>query len=421
MIFVPATYFSLLGLYSYRKQGFSIATFMVLMYAFTAIINIPLYYFPDCIYTDDLYRIPLHWLPTLVYCLVPTLVIYPFYRFDSSKKRELTCPNERLFTILAYIFIGTLLFMLIFYASDILFRLRSGADIGDLRGDALLLSQSAQATSTGVVRLLSNICNSISSMSTIAMVLFYYSICFLKRSKAFNILLLISSLSGIIIGIHSIDRSITFYWLLKFILIYLFFLPYINAKIKKKIFAFLLIFFSLGLVYIVMVTVSRFGENTDQSLLYYFGQNYLYFCWLWDRYIPVTHNYGMLCPILSHFFIDWGCPVDAVPFGVYVQDITGDFVNVFYTFMGTITLYLGKEWILPLSILFFVLASYFVNTKDRLSIFDLIICCLWAFIPLCSIFVYMISEYVYALGFMFIFLYCLLAKHISRHETHSAV
>lgn len=410
MLFVPAIYFTILLIVILHKQGLSIAAYIIAMYAFTSAMAIFLYQIPDNGFTENFCGLHINPLPTLVYCAMPTLIILPFIHYNPQNIRNITCVNERLFNFLCYIFIGCFFFMLLFYAKDLIFRISMGSDIGELRGDQDVLAQGAQANATGLVRFISNICNSISSTSSVALLLFYYSICFLKRSKLFNALLFISSLSNILLGIIGIDRSMTIYWMLKFVLIYVMFRPYMAARTRKAIAVVSGVLFGLGLSYILLLTFSRFESRAYQSLLYYSGQSFLYFCWFWENYTPPVHNYGFLCPIISHFFIDWGYPVDAVPFGKFVEDKIGYFVNFFYSFMGSILFYLGKNWILPLSLFYYFITRIFTRTREQIDLFDSIIWFLFASVPLCGIFVYMLSEYINALGFVFILVYCLWAR-----------
>jgi hypothetical protein len=83
---------------------------------------------------------------------------------------------------------------------------------------------------------------------------------------------------------------------------------------------------------------------------------------------------------------------------------------VFYTFMGSIMLYLGKSWIVPLSIVFIILTLLFIRKDNKITLYDLIFVFLWAQIPYCGVILYLYTEYVYAMGFMFVLLYCIWAR-----------
>lgn len=405
MLYLPFIYYSLLLLYILRKQGLSIAACMVGVYMVTSFLSIFLYHF-----TDSFEEFTISVAPAIMYCIVPTLVIWPFYRFNSNIKREISCTNTRVFDILSYIVIGCFLFSVLFYASDLLYLRNVGLDIGSLRGDEDYLARGSQSQSSGILRMISSICNAIGSMSSISLILCFYSICFMKRKAWFNALLFLSSMSCIIVGIVSIDRSIIFYWIIRLIFIFVMFIPYFSKQTRR-----IITISSLGIlgivgIYLIVLTLSRFGSESINSILYYFGQNYLYFCWYWDNYVPPVTNYGFFCPIISHFFLDWGYPVDAVPFGLLVSDSVGYFVNVFYTFMGSIMLYLGKSWIVPLSMVFIILTLLFIRKDNKITLYDLIFVFLWAQIPYCGVILYLYTEYVYAMGFMFVLLYCIWAR-----------
>lgn len=402
LTYFTATYFFLLLIYYYKKNGFDIACCIVGVYLFTSICSIFLLQTAPN-FSDKEPTI----IPTIVYCSMITLVSLPFYKFNSNRTRELKRINIKAFDSLSWIFISSFIFCVVLFKDDIMFRLMLGEQIGTLRGDNIA---TAQAKLFGPLRLISTFAVSICTMSSVCIILFFYSVSFLKKSKYFNILLLISSTGCMVSGIIGIDRSIMFYWTINFFFIYILFKQYLSKTVKKFITLFgALVLYGVG-VYMVTMTMSRFGDRSVESLIEYMGQNYLYFCWFWDNYEAPVMNFGIFIPLLSHFFIDWGYPVSAVPFGWFVESKVGYFVNYFYTFMGTIMLYLGQWAVIPFCIIYSLIAKSAMVRKKYVGVQNLIIIFILALVPYDGVILYTLVDYAKSFGIIILLTYCIMLR-----------
>lgn len=386
LVFVPAIYFFILFLYVYNRNGFDIGCCIIGIYLFTGICSIFVYQNDPEYCTKDPTLIP-----TIIYCSMITLVSWPFIQFNSNRPRRIQKLNITAFKILSWCFIVSFFFSLVLFKNDLIVRLKMGDNIGTLRGTDI---GTAQAKLGSILRFVSTIAVSICSVSSVAVILFFHSVTFLKNSWIFNSLLLLSSTGCIIAGILNIDRSITFYWIINFIFIFVLYRQYLSKHTKKVIYIFGAFALWLMGAYLVMMTFSRFGDNALDSVLSYMGQNYLNFCWFWDNYNPPVINWGILCPVISHFFIDWGYPVDASTFGFFVSDQVGYFVNLFYTFMGTIMLYLGQWAVVPFCILFTVIARKVIPLKSTLGIQNLVYIFILAIVPYDGVILYLLVDFV---------------------------
>lgn len=398
LTYFTAIYFFLLLAFYYNKNGFDIACCIISIYLFTSIGAIFLFE-NDVTFSNKEPSI----VPTLIYCSMITLVSWPFYKFNSNKVRSLQKLNIKVFNILSWIFILSFVFSFVLFFNDIIYRIKLGDQIGALRGENV---ETAQAGLSGPLRLISTFAVAMCSMSSICIILFFYSVSFLKKSKKFNALLLTSSAGCIIAGIIGIDRSIMFYWVINFIFIYVLFKQYLSAKIKRIVSVFGIIALCGIGIYMVTMTVSRFGDGALDSVYFYMGQNYLYFCWFWDNYEAPVMNFGIFLPVLSHFFIDWGYPVSAVPFGYFVQNHVGYFVNYFYTFMGSIMLYLGQWAVLPYCIIYSIIAKAMISIKKSIGLQNLIILYILALVPYDGVILYTLVDYVKAFGIIIVFIFC---------------
>ena len=352
-------------------------------------------------------------IPTVVYCSMITLVTYPFYKFNSNERRKLPKVNEKYFNILSWLMIIGFIFAVALFKDDIVLRLSMGDEIGQLRGQGSKDLGSAQQNLSGPIRLISSVFMTIISMSAVSFLLFFYSLSFLHKKFYFNILLFLSSMGCMVASIVGVDRSVFFYWIIDFMFIYVLFKPYMSAKVRRITLIFGSVMLCAACSYLLLLTLSRFGDNALGSVADYMGQSYLNFCWFWDNYDAPVTNFGLFFPILTHFFgIDWGAPVGAVSFGWYVETKVGYFVNLFYTFMGTIMLYLGQWAVIPYCIGFTCIANYVLNKNPYFGIQTFIRVFIFAIVPFCGVILYLYVDYIRALGALVMLFFCYkLDKH----------
>lgn len=356
MAYITFTYFLILFLYIIYKHGLDISACIIGVYTVSSFVSIILLrngFFEDA-YSPTL-------LPSLVYCTMITLVVLPFYNFNSNHRRPFYKMNSKIFNLMSWMFIVGFVFSLILFWKDIVLRISLGAAIGELRGVEL---ETAQASLSGGMRLISNILNTINSLSSISIILFFYSLAFLKRHWLFNLTLFISSLGCIIAGIIGIDRSIAMYWVMNLVFIFILMKPYLSIRLRRISIVLIVVVLAVVIAYLVMMTMSRYRSDAIESVLSYMGQSYLNFCWFWDNWDAPNFNMGFFTPILSHFVIDWGYPTPAVLYGNWLEMRTGVFVNVFYTFMGTVMIYIGKYCVIPFCILYTAIVSRKINKKS---------------------------------------------------------
>lgn len=408
LVYVTFAYFLLAFIYIVKRRGVDVSTCIMGIYMVTSFFNI-LAFKTDVEYMSKVPTL----IPTIVYCSMITLVTYPFYKFNSNKVRDIGQVNIRAFNILSWTFIIAFLFAIILFKDDIIVRLAMGDEIGSLRGEANGDLGTAQANLTGPARALSSLFMTILSMSSVSFILFFYSIIFLNKKWYFNLLLFLSSLGCVVTSIIGIDRSVTFYWIIDFIFIYVLMRPYMTAKIRRLSTIMSSVVISLGAAYLIMVTMSRFGDDSSSSLINYLGQNYLNFCWFWDNYDAPIMNFGMFFPITSHFFnINWGAPVGAVNFGWFVESKVGYFVNLFYTFMGTVMLYLGQWAVIPFCLIYFKIADTLIN-NEKGGVQSLIRLFIFAIVPYCGVILYLYVDYIRYMAFFILLLFC---HYMDKHK-----
>lgn len=402
MTYFVLFYFLSAFIYIVRKRGVDISACIMGIYLFTAICSVYL------INSDSDYaNMSPGFIPSVIYCSMITLVVRPFYLFNSNQKRELPIVNNTVFNVLSWSLIVGFVFSIILFKDDILIRLAFGQEIGQLRGESGSDLGTAQATLSGPFRALSSLFMVILSLSPISFILFFYSVTYLKKKWYFNALLFLSSLGCLIASIIGIDRSIFFYWIIDFIFIFILCRPYLSRKVKRTTIIIGSILLSVAFAYLLMMTLSRFEDRALESFFDYMGQNYLNFCWFWDNYETPIYNWGILCPVSSHFFeIDWGAPVYAVSYGHFVEAKVGYFVNLFYTFMGTIMLYLGQWAVIPFCVLFSIITNNQLNKRKQFGVQSFIRVFIFAVVPYCGVILYLYVDYITMMASLFMLVFC---------------
>lgn len=404
MAYLTFLYFLCVFIYIIRKRGVDISACIIGAYMVSAFLSI--YLLKNSIDYSD--KNP-SFLPSIIYCSMITLVTIPFYRFDSTRVRDFPKVNIRVFNFLSWVLIFGFIFSVFLFKDDILLRLAFGQDIGTLRGQAGRDLGTAQASLSGPFRALSSLFMTILSLSPVSFILFFYSVTFLRKKLFFNILLFLSSFGCLISSIIGIDRSVFFYWTIDFIFIYVLFRPYLSKKIKKYTAIIGMCMLSLVATYLIIMTLSRFEDRAAESFFDYFGQSYLNFCWFWDNYETPLLNWGILCPITTHFFdIDWGAPVGAVSFGLFVETKVGYFVNLFYTFMGSVMLYLGQWAVIPFCFVFYKISNSLLNKHSCFGVQTFIRIFILAVVPYCGVILYLYVDYIRFMAALIMLLFCYL-------------
>lgn len=402
MIAIPFIYFTGYFVYIYKKNGLDVAAYMAFLYALTGFFSIILSN------TNLEYAArEVTFVPTFLYCILITSCISPFVSLRLNKKifNEYNI-NMKIFDFLSYFYIVSFLFSLILFWDDMVFRL-TFADFKEMRGADDFFMQTAQAKLSGPLRILSSIFGIFNSMSWIVLLLFFYSICFLQKQIWFNSLLLLSSTSCIILGIIGIDRSIVFYWLLLLGFSFILFYKYIPEKKKKWIFISFSILVGLLLLYFIAVTMSRFGddgsdkEGAFDSIIEYAGQNFINFCWFWDRLNLPNVDLSGLFPAINHFFI--GDP-SVVEYGKKLELKLGFFINYFYTFLGSWMIYVGQLGTLILVIVYSISARKLLRCKQYVSLGTFMRIFIIGIVPACGVILYKYTSYMVTTSALLLFI-----------------
>lgn len=301
-LYIPFIVFLISFIIVYKRNGFDLASCILLAYTATSLVSIVLAG-SGMQYDADL----LSPLPVVLHCVFTLALTFPFILFNSNKKRDFPLiRNVKLFESVCTVFI-VLFFIEVLATFPILIsRLTaSDAELAAIRAEAYQGEVLMDLTMGFLPHSVETILNILSVGSPIMLVFFFYSICFLKKSNSFNILLLLSSMSALIYSIITVDRSKLFFWVLLFLMAFFLYKPYLPKKQKRFVFGIMTPIVVFFIIYFVGVTVARFGDSdmgSEGSLLSYAGQPLFNLCFLWDVLPGTSINLKGVFPLTYYFF-----------------------------------------------------------------------------------------------------------------------
>lgn len=413
MLYFPLAFFLFLFFIIRKRNGFDVSACITLMYLTTAFFGAILGSYDYEFKYGNYSKVEIGLLPTLFYCIAIGSCIYPFYRYNSNKSRELKkIKNTLFFDIIVYVYIGTFVVLLLIFWQDILFRIAFG-DMDTLRQmqyEGQL--PNALDRGNGLVRVIGGLLTVIGDGAYFMIPFFFYSICKLNKSGFYNFMLLLSSISPVLLGFINIDRSKTAFWILLFILSLVIFRPYIVTK-KQKRFLRTMILSVVGLLffYLAVVTISRFGERdegTTGGLLCYIGQPFINFCSVWDN-IPYDHFFTTRIFPISSYFLSGGTGTDEIVDLVESTLLTtGVHINVFFSYLGMLLVDTGHFGVLFISVFIYIVTFKVLEIfrpKKEQSLASIIAIFALATILQCGIVTYFYTTVGRALSFCFFIWY----------------
>lgn len=414
MLYIPFLYFTCLLIYVIKKYGVKISACMIGSYALSSFFSIILYISNYNYFLVDFGKIEITVIPTIIYCFLLTLSIYPFIKMDSLTKISIQpIKNKKLFSLLTGIFFMAFLLLIVLFGKQFVFNLMFG-DLGELRTEALSSGQSVTDNLSGISRIISTPVMIIGHVAYFAIPLFFYNLCFNPDKKIINIILLLSSLSPVFLGVLNVDRSKTFYWVLLFIMCFFWFRKYIVEK-NQRVFLKRIGFIVLGvlLLYFISVSISRFGERdsgAEGGFVIYAGQSFLNFVNLWDNYNNPDFTLSRVFPFFNYFF---GNNIQVGEWNDIAYLKSGMHINIFFTYLGMFLVDLGKLSVFVAVFVVNRIASCLVRRQSNRSITflsDVLIIFAVATIVQCGVISYFYSGIDRFIGLLFILLFCFIFK-----------
>lgn len=213
-------------------------------------------------------------------------------------------------------------------------------DMGQLRKDHYLYDEGGGGWLSNLPPGPKQICvmlNIVFGVPWILQFLAFYSLTIQRLSKKYTMLLFVGTFSGLISNILAAGRSGFIFWAISLGACYLFFIPFMRSKEKKKIRLLFVIMGGLFLIYLVGVTISRFGDSSggsQDSLISYGGQSFINFAYFWDTFtcpIPTLQNVLPLTYYMAGSVVGSANEIQEI-----LSMSTGEALGVFYTYIGQI-------------------------------------------------------------------------------------
>lgn len=401
MIYIPFLYFSFLFIFMLLKQkSFNLGSFIVLIYIISSFFSILIKKYDLLNYNFPVIKLE----PTFLYCFLLTISILPFYKYRSEKIKFVTLNNNKLFIIICWTLICLTFISLSISLPEI--TKTFSYDFANIRNE--FYRDRDVFVEFSNMPWYQYIINFAPSFSAILLLFFFYSIVYMNNKKIFNILLILSSLVLPLNTLITASRTQTIYWIITFIALYICFKPQMNPKIKKYIRRLFLVIGSMAFIYIMAVTVSRFGERsvgTSGSFINYAGQSFPQFCNLYNKYTFNEITIDRVFPITSKFILK--NEFTNAGFRIQEELRIGAPTAVFFTFLGDAMLDFGKFGMIIYTFVYFLISNRFLKrrTNSITTLPQMIILVLLFRQPLLGLFAYVyvsVSSSVMIIGSLII-------------------
>lgn len=388
MIYLPFIYFTVLFLIMWRKQkNFNIGSLIVVYYILSS-------FFAVLIKEFDLLKSvfpDLNLIPTFLYCFLITVSIIPFYNFRSDKIKKINLANKKLFISVSWVLIVFTFISLAFNLKDIInvFSL----DFVNIRNE--LYKNADVFIEFANLPWYKYLINFAPYFSPILLLFFFYSIIYMDNNKVFNILLILSSLVLIANSILSASRTEVIYWIMTFTALFICFSPQMSSKIKRKIKMLFVIIGFFGLIYILTITHSRFGDrgnSSSESLILYAGQSYIQFSNVYNHYSFDELTIDRVLPITSKYVL--GHKFNNAKYRSEQSMRIGAETGVFFTFLGDAMLDFGVFGMIIYTFFFFFISISLLRRKNMylISLSQMVIFVILMRTPLLGLFAYVYTS-----------------------------
>jgi oligosaccharide repeat unit polymerase len=343
----------------------------------------------------DNYDIQFSPIATLLYCGLITWGILPFSMLYKKDLKIITTPNPTIVLALS-IFLIIIAFINLYLVADSTVEILSG-DLSTIRTDHYNGIESPAQVKAQSMPFVIKFLYYFNTSTLLAIPLFFYYLCFSKKPWWFKGLLLFTSLSMPIAGIQTADRTEMVFYAMMFLSCLILFHKFLSAKIKR-IMRYLTIPIALAMiVYFGAVTEARFSKResgTVGNLAQYAGQNYLNFCYFWEKanYDHITAEREL--PMTYHY-------VFKIDNDDYRRSIRsgqqGFFMSVFASYIGDIMLDLSPIGMIAWCTFFFLIMTIILKRphREELSVGEYMVYFVFSAIPIFGIFYYRYMSFPY--------------------------
>lgn len=391
-MYLPFIWFMGLTIHLWRKQHcIDVSVFLAAEYTLTAlcaILCIHLGYLGGggILYTDR--DLQLNAVPTIIYCILHTILILPFCRLNPQHIKDISISSEKIFNWFAYFLIAVALLNLYIVADNVI-QVLINKDFAAVRsahyaGDKTLAEMKAESLPRIV-----GYFYYFNRTTILALPCFFYSLCFLNKKWWFNLCLLFCALSLPLYGIINADRTEIIFFTQCCCLCFFLFRPFIKRRQWKFLKRILIPLSVIIIVYIGAITIARFGDReygAQSGALQYAGQGYLNFCYFFDNCNNKHIHTERMLPLTNKIIQD---QIDYTLLREEISSEQGFFISVFATYLGDFLCDTGIGGMLLWALCFLVLLLLTIaKTTDVISFGQMFWYYMMATIPMFGIFYY---------------------------------
>ena len=285
-------------------------------------------------YQRNCEKIEINLLPTITYCGLLTLTIYPFLKINDRNVKEFKLvQNPKVLDWIVYIYAVMFFVMVILLTPDLL-RNWALAEINDNLKAEIRFGGEKAITVTGWKLWVANRCVLLSFGSLNIIPILFYNLCFRKKKLCFHIITIMGSMTLLFTSVLNQDRSRIVYWMMLFSLCYAFFHKYMDSSLKTRMKKIFVAMFGIVVAYVF--------EDIDLSK------------------INITAGF----PITSYLL---GINIDSADWYDYVENSTGFYAVVFSTFLGELISYMGIPLTLLWVFFFYIISMKCVHLNNKYS------------------------------------------------------
>lgn len=337
ILYIPFIWFLVLTIVLIcRNGGVEVSAFLSAQFAFTslcAIICVNMGYLEGGGIHYTAHTLQLGILPTLLYCILHTILILPFARLNSLQLSDIPIVHLRIFNYFAY-FLMAVALLNIYVVMENVVQVLVGGDFATVRsahyaGEDTLAMQRVKS----LPRILGYFYY-FNRTTILALPCFFYSLCFLNKKWYFNLALFISALSLPLVGIMNVDRTEFLFFIQTCCVCLLLFRLFIKQRQRTFLKKILVPCAVLMFGYFAMVTIARFGDReggAEGGFFQYAGQGYLNFCFFFDNCNSSCLHMERMFPFFSK--ITQG-DINYVNLRDQISQEQGFFISVFPTYLG---------------------------------------------------------------------------------------
>ena len=393
MTYIPFVYFGCLSIFLYqRHKQIDIATIVSLIFAvsglFGVLIDINGYRY------SDTYNYEISIVPAALYCILLTLCILPLSKCNIFNRIQIEpVRNIKLIKLFSVVSIIWFLLTVFFSWDSFLFILMSG-DMAEIRNDLYkgITEDSWMLSLPGPVRFVFALFNMLFGCPWVLIFLGFYSMVGNRIPLLYSYFFLIASMSEPYNGILGVDRSSSAYWMMSAATLFILFRKQLSSKIKKQLSVLGLVALVGVIAYLAAMTIARFGERDSSggalgSLISYFGQSFINFCYFFDKYDLPYHHFGIVFPFTSQYV--FGVPSGGATIQQEMSWLSHKETGVFYTFIGQMIIGIGQFWAIIMTMAYFFFSFKTlgnINRRKKIDIMSLYLYFAFASVVLLGIF-----------------------------------